>query len=50
MTTPTGVQSESAENQVTEYAARGDEPTEREPLVGGKLEAFLTVRSCFETD
>ena len=40
MTTPTGVQSESAENQVTEYAARGDEPTEREPLIGGKLEAL----------
>ena len=40
MTTPTGVQIESAENQVTEYPGRGDEPTEREPLIGGKLEAL----------
>ena len=35
MTTPAVVQSESAENQVTEYAARGDVPTEREHLSGG---------------
>ena len=35
VTTPTGVQIEPAENQVTEYAAHGDEPTEREPSIVG---------------
>ena len=35
VTTPTRVPIGPAENQVTEYAAHGDKPTEREPSIVG---------------